>query len=78
MMNGLQSTPQWKNYFNNPTGGKLGLLNAIQVTNVLSLLITGVILTACLYRVSEFWLGFRSLHMCLMASDVVQLFFLVR
>lgn len=77
-MNGLQSTPQWKNYFNNPTGGKLGLLNAIQVTDVLSLLITGVILTACLYRISEFWLGFHSLHMYLMASDVVQLSFLVR
>ena len=78
MMNGLQSTPQWKNYFNNPTGGKLGLLNAIQVTNVLSLLMTGVVLTACLYRVSEFWLGFRSLHMYLMAWDAVQQFFLVR
>ena len=31
MMNGLQSLPQWKQYFNNPKGGKLGLLNAIQV-----------------------------------------------
>ncbi|EPQ52118.1 hexose transporter [Gloeophyllum trabeum ATCC 11539] len=30
MMNGLQSLPQWANYFGNPTGGKLGLLNAIQ------------------------------------------------
>ncbi|KAF9467734.1 hexose transporter [Collybia nuda] len=30
MMNGLQSLPYWKEYFNNPTGGKLGLLNAIQ------------------------------------------------
>ncbi|KAF8887527.1 hexose transporter [Infundibulicybe gibba] len=30
MMNGLQSLTQWKGYFNNPTGGKLGLLNAIQ------------------------------------------------
>jgi len=30
MMNGLQSLPQWKSAFNNPTGGKLGLLNAIQ------------------------------------------------
>jgi hypothetical protein len=78
MMNGLQSIPQWKNYFNNPTGGKLGLFNAIQVTNVLSLLITSVTLTACLYRLSEFWLGFRSLHMYLMALDVVQLSFLVR
>jgi len=30
MMNGLQSLPQWKEAFNNPTGQKLGLLNAIQ------------------------------------------------
>lgn len=30
-MNGLQSLPYWKEYFGNPTGGKLGLLNAIQV-----------------------------------------------
>jgi sugar porter (SP) family MFS transporter len=30
MMNGLQSLDQWKVYFNFPTGGKLGLLNAIQ------------------------------------------------
>lgn len=30
MMNGLQSLPQWESAFNNPSGGKLGLLNAIQ------------------------------------------------
>ncbi|TFK38070.1 hexose transporter [Crucibulum laeve] len=30
MMNGLQSLPQWKDYFGSPTGSKLGLLNAIQ------------------------------------------------
>ncbi|KDR80298.1 hypothetical protein GALMADRAFT_62198 [Galerina marginata CBS 339.88] len=30
MMNGLQSLDQWANYFGHPTGGKLGLLNAIQ------------------------------------------------
>ncbi|KIY62646.1 general substrate transporter [Cylindrobasidium torrendii FP15055 ss-10] len=30
MMNGLQSLPQWTKYFGNPTGGTLGLLNAIQ------------------------------------------------
>ncbi|KAG6897286.1 hypothetical protein C0992_002826 [Termitomyces sp. T32_za158] len=30
MMNGLQSLDQWNGYFNNPTGGRLGLLNAIQ------------------------------------------------
>ncbi|KAJ8494488.1 hypothetical protein ONZ45_g3409 [Pleurotus djamor] len=30
MMNGLQSLPQWRDYFNRPSGGMLGLLNAIQ------------------------------------------------
>ncbi|KZS92516.1 hexose transporter [Sistotremastrum niveocremeum HHB9708] len=30
MMNGLQSLPQWEKAFDNPSGGKLGLLNAIQ------------------------------------------------
>ncbi|KAJ6448269.1 hexose transporter [Mycena sanguinolenta] len=30
MMNGLQSLTQWEEYFNHPTKGKLGLLNAIQ------------------------------------------------
>ncbi|KIJ60060.1 hypothetical protein HYDPIDRAFT_190230 [Hydnomerulius pinastri MD-312] len=30
MMNGLQSLSQWNVAFNNPSGGKLGLLNAIQ------------------------------------------------
>lgn len=31
MMNGLQSLDQWEDYFHRPTGGRLGLLNAIQV-----------------------------------------------
>ncbi|KAN0084410.1 General substrate transporter [Tylopilus felleus] len=30
MMNGLQSLTQWQSAFGNPSGGKLGLLNAIQ------------------------------------------------
>ncbi|KZP23027.1 hexose transporter [Athelia psychrophila] len=30
MMNGLQSLPQWRSAFKNPSGGMLGLLNAIQ------------------------------------------------
>ncbi|KAJ7599031.1 hexose transporter [Mycena floridula] len=30
MMNGLQSVPQWRDYFHNPQSGQLGLLNAIQ------------------------------------------------
>lgn len=32
MMNGLQSLSQWESAFGNPSGGKLGLLNAIQVS----------------------------------------------
>jgi len=32
MMNGLQSLTQWDKYFHHPTGSKLGLLNAIQVS----------------------------------------------
>lgn len=32
MMNGLQALSQWNYAFNNPSGGKLGLLNAIQVS----------------------------------------------
>jgi hypothetical protein len=31
MMNGLQSLTYWENYFDHPTGGTLGLFNAIQV-----------------------------------------------
>ncbi|KAF9071986.1 hexose transporter [Rhodocollybia butyracea] len=30
MMNGLQSLPQWQNYFHHPGSSELGLLNAIQ------------------------------------------------
>ncbi|KAF9051363.1 hexose transporter [Panaeolus papilionaceus] len=30
MMNGLQSLPQWNNFFHSPSGGTLGLFNAIQ------------------------------------------------
>ena len=32
MMNGLQSLPQWESAFGHPQRGKLGLLNAIQVS----------------------------------------------
>ena len=32
MMNGLQTLSQWESAFGYPTGGKLGLLNAIQVS----------------------------------------------
>ncbi|KAJ7195580.1 general substrate transporter [Mycena haematopus] len=36
MMNGLQSLTQWENYFDYPTKGKLGLLNAIQTIGSLA------------------------------------------
>lgn len=36
LMNSLQSMSQWKDFFNNPQGGTLGLLNAIQVSNTAS------------------------------------------
>jgi len=36
-MNGLQSLTQWSDYFNKPTGGRLGLLNAIQVSILMPL-----------------------------------------
>ena len=32
MMNGLQTLENWREYFDNPTGGTLGLFNAIQVS----------------------------------------------
>jgi hypothetical protein len=34
MMNGLQTLENWRDYFNNPTGGTLGLFNAIQVSSL--------------------------------------------
>jgi len=34
-MNGLQSLPQWKDYFHDPSDSQLGLLNAIQVSDVM-------------------------------------------
>jgi hypothetical protein len=35
MMNGLQTLENWREFFNNPTGGTLGLFNAIQVSFML-------------------------------------------
>jgi sugar porter (SP) family MFS transporter len=36
MMNGLQTLNQWKDAFNNPSGGMLGLLNCIQTVGALA------------------------------------------
>lgn len=42
LMNGLQSLTQWKDYFGNPTGALLGLVNAAQsIGSVLALPIVG-------------------------------------
>lgn len=32
MMNGLQTLDTWQDYFGRPTGGTLGIFNAIQVS----------------------------------------------
>ena len=43
-MNGLQSTSSWKAYFNNPTGSKLGVVNAAQsIGSVASLPFVGIL-----------------------------------
>ena len=34
LMNSFQSLNNWKDYFDNPQGGKLGVLNAMQVRGV--------------------------------------------
>lgn len=34
-MNGFQSLSYWKDYFNNPKGGRLGVLNAIQASRLI-------------------------------------------
>ncbi|PIB02455.1 Lactose permease [Cercospora beticola] len=42
LMNGLQALPQWREYFGNPTGALLGLVNAAQsIGSVLALPIVG-------------------------------------
>lgn len=42
LMNGLQSLPQWKSYFNQPQGALLGLVNAAQsIGSVVALPLVG-------------------------------------
>lgn len=57
LMNSLQSMDQWKSFFNTPTGGTLGLLNAIQVC----MLFTRVRFPAsmCSCTLEEHWLSCR-------------------
>ncbi|KAL5335206.1 general substrate transporter [Aspergillus crustosus] len=43
LMNGLQPISQWKDYFNNPTGSVLGVVNAAQsIGSVISLPVVGI------------------------------------
>jgi sugar porter (SP) family MFS transporter len=57
MMNGLQSLDQWKNAFNNPTGGMLGLLNAIQNIGSLAAYPFAPYLSDGIGRRRTIWLG---------------------
>lgn len=44
LMNGLQSLPQWRDYFNHPSGSLLGLINAAQsIGSVLALPLVGTL-----------------------------------
>ena len=54
-MNGLQSLTQWQSAFGNPSGGKLGLLNAIQVSTPTVLLCS--IMFADYARLEYWWTG---------------------
>lgn len=43
-MNGLQSISEWQNYFENPTGSILGVVNAAQsIGSVIALPVTGML-----------------------------------
>lgn len=44
LMNGLQTLPQWKSYFNQPQGALLGLVNAAQsIGSVIALPLVGIL-----------------------------------
>ncbi|KAF8887524.1 general substrate transporter [Infundibulicybe gibba] len=62
MMNGLQTLTQWNDYFHHPTGGKLGLLNAIQSIGSLVALPIAPYLSDGLGRRSAIFIG--ALIMC--------------
>lgn len=62
MMNGLQALDQWKKDFNNPSGGKLGLLNAIQSIGSLAAYPFAPYLSDGIGRRRTVWIG--ALIMC--------------
>ena len=68
-MNGLQSLPQWEAAFGFPTGGKLGLLNAIQVSLNLRNLGTRGIIIEFTFRISVLSPATHLRPTCLMALD---------
>lgn len=44
MMNGLQILPQWRSYFNNPSGALLGVMNAIYpIGKIIGILVANVL-----------------------------------
>ncbi|KAJ8502980.1 hypothetical protein ONZ45_g11257 [Pleurotus djamor] len=57
MMNGLQSLPQWRGFFNNPSGSMLGLLNAIQHIGSLTGYPLSAFLADGLGRRMTVWIG---------------------
>lgn len=68
MMNGLQSVQEWETFFNFPTGGKLGLLNAIQNIGSLGALPMAPYVSDGLGRRATIWMGAA----IMVAATVVQ------
>ncbi|EPT00583.1 hypothetical protein FOMPIDRAFT_1049619 [Fomitopsis schrenkii] len=57
LMNSFQSMPQWEGYFGTPTGGKLGILNAIQNIGSLAGYPFAPYLSDGLGRRTTIWIG---------------------
>ncbi|KZT65322.1 general substrate transporter [Daedalea quercina L-15889] len=57
LMNSFQSMPQWEDYFGSPTGGKLGILNAIQNIGSLAGYPFAPYLSDGLGRRTAIWIG---------------------
>ena len=56
-MNSFQSLPLWKDYFGNPHGGSLGLLNAIQNIGALAAYPFAPYMSDGLGRRITIWIG---------------------
>ena len=70
LMNSFQSLNQWTTYFNNPEGGKLGLLNAIQVGTLWHYVAPLMHSSdrSSIHRTLAHWVHIPSRPTCLMAS----------